>query len=275
MPDFATYRDRYLPQMRMERDAGGVLLATLFARDGGPFRGDVHHPDFGDYTYAFADIGSDPRNEVVILHVPFAERHSGGDASRAAQRDQYGLVAYAQNKPPLERVTDWYGTAYHGTHYLFNLMDVQVPIIGVVSGHATLHAEVALLSDIVLSAEDAIFREAHYHGGFVPGDGVQIVWPIFIGMNRARHALLTGKVFTAQEALDIGFVHEVWPKDKLLGRAREIAQGLLNKSPITRRYARMALTQEIKMKLRELLHYGLVMEGVGTYDREFRREGKR
>lgn len=272
MSRFQDYKNKYAT-IRMERSQSGILQMTFSDPDGGPFRGNVHNPGEQDYSFAFTDVAGDEGNQVVIMDFPFAERHTQPGAS--AQRDQYGLVSYSQQAPPAELVTRWGRTSWVGKNVLMRLLDIEAPVIATMSGHATLHAEVGLLADIVLSADDAIYREAHLHAGFVPGDGVHVVWPMILGPSRGRYALMTGKVFTAEEAHQIGFVHELWPKDKLLGRAQELAERLIQKSPLSRRYARVVLTQRFKKEMLELLGYGLALESLGTLDREFRREEER
>ena len=52
------------------------------------------------------------------------------------------------------------------------LLEIEVPVIGAVNGPATVHAELAVLSDIVLAAEHAYFSDApHFRFGTVPADG--------------------------------------------------------------------------------------------------------
>ena len=51
-------------------------------------------------------------------------------------------------------------------------------MIAAVNGPALIHAELAVLCDIVLAAETAEFQDApHFPMGLVPGDGVHVVWP--------------------------------------------------------------------------------------------------
>jgi enoyl-CoA hydratase/carnithine racemase len=45
----------------------------------------------------------------------------------------------------------------------------------------------------------------------VPGDGMHIVYPLLLGMNRGRYFLLTGQTLDAQKALELGLVAEVLP----------------------------------------------------------------
>src|ERR1700752_1174112 len=106
-----------------------------------------------------------------------------------------------------------------------NLLDIEVPVIAAVNGPALIHAEIAVLSDIVIASDNAEFQDApHFPNGLVPGDGVHIVWPLVLGVNRGRYFLLTGQKLSAREAQTLGVVSEVVPRERLLNRAREIAE---------------------------------------------------
>ena len=73
--------------------------------------------------------------------------------------------------------------------------------------------------------ENTEFQDApHFPNGLVPGDGVHIVWPLVLGVNRGRYFLLTGQKLSAREAQTLGVVSEVVPRERLLSRAREIAR---------------------------------------------------
>jgi hypothetical protein len=57
-----------------------------------------------------------------------------------------------------------------------NHLNIEVPIIAAVNGPALIHAELAVLCDIVLAAEHAEFQDApHFPNGIVPGDGVHVI----------------------------------------------------------------------------------------------------
>ena len=96
----------------------------------------------------------------------------------------------------------------------------------------------------------------------VPGDGMHIVMPLLMGLNRGRYFLLTGQKISAEEAKDIGLVNEVLPADQLLDRARELARQLMLQPKLVRRYTRVALTEEIRSRMQGLLGSGLALEGM-------------
>ena len=86
-----------------------------------------------------------------------------------------------------------------------NLLNIEVPMISAVNGPAMRHSEMPLLCDIVLAAEEASFQDFRYFvGGLMPGDGVHIVYPLLLGLNRGRYFLLTGQTISAAEAKTLG-----------------------------------------------------------------------
>ena len=103
-------------------------------------------------------------------------------------------------------------------------------------------------------------NSAHFPSDVVPGDGMHIVYPLLLGMNRGRYFLLTGQTLDAHKALELGLVAEVLPPDKLLARAWELAEDLARRPTLLLRYTRLLLTQALRRHMHDLLGYGLGME---------------
>src|SRR5215510_770301 len=224
VPTLKEYAEKY-PNISMERRDG--ILLIRFHTDGGPFAWSLEaHRDLG---YAFDDIGSDTENRLVIMT-------GTGDRFLGSRPPAPGAGA------PKTTARSFDAVYWEGKRLLTNLLEIPVPMISAVNGPATIHAELPLLCDIVLASEQATFQDApHFPGGTVPGDGVHVVWPLVLGANRGRYFLLTGQKLSAQEALKLGVISEVVSRDKLLSRARELAEQLAKQPPLTLRYARVAL----------------------------------
>jgi len=92
------------------------------------------------------------------------------------------------------------------------------------------------------------------------------VWPLLLGQNRGRYFLLTGQKLSAREALGLGVVSEVLPRQELLPRAWQLAEQLAERPPLTLRYTKVALTIQLKRLMQDMLGYGLAVEGLAAVD---------
>lgn len=243
---FEDYCDRY-QSISMRRE-DGILEITL-GTDGGPLQwGRRPHAELEE---AFLNIGRDRHNQVVIMT-------GTGDAFS-------GPVAEAESNRAAHKQTpdEWAELGWESNRLLANLLAIDVPMISAVNGPAARHAELPVMCDIVLAAENASFQDsAHYTGGLVPGDGVHVVFPLIMGLNRGRYFLLTGQVIDADKALEFGLVNEVLPAKSLLPRAWELARQIMQQPEMNRRYTRLLLTEQLRRQLQELLPYGLALEGL-------------
>ena len=158
-------------------------------------------------------------------------------------------------------------TYWEGKQLLTNLLDIEVPMISAINGPALRHSELPLLCDIVLASDTAAFQDSgHFVNGLIPGDGMHVIYPLLLGLNRGRYFLLTGQTLDARQALELGLVSEVLPREGLLPRAWELAEELAEQSDLVLRYSRVLLTQNVKRQMQDLLGYGLALEGLGSAD---------
>ena len=138
-------------------------------------------------------------------------------------------------------------------------------MISAINGPALRHSELPLLCDIVLAAEETTFQDsAHFANGLVPGDGMHIVYPLLMGLNRGRYFLLTGQTLKPGRRRKWVWSDEVLPRQELLPRAWALAEQLAQRPPLVLRYSRVLLTQQLKRLMHDLLGYGLALEGLGV-----------
>ncbi len=247
MATFDQYSGKY-QSIQMER-RNGILQMTLHTNVDSMQWGGTPHKELPE---AFADIGSDPENLVVIMT-------GTGDAFTGPP----GTPESTPKRTPRE----WDKTYWEGKHLRSNLLDIEVPMISAINGPALRHSELPLLCDIVLASEEASFQDSgHFINGLIPGDGMHVIYPLLLGLNRGRYFLLTGQTIGARQAQELGLVSEVLPRQELLPRAWELAEQLTKQSPLVLRYSRVLLTQYVKRQMQDLLGYGLALEGLGSAD---------
>jgi len=115
------------------------------------------------------------------------------------------------------------------------------PLIAAVNGAAIAGGcGIATLCDFTLAAPEAKFGYTEVRIGFIPAI-VSVFLIRQIGEKRARDLLLTGRIFDAAEAHQIGLVTEVVPADQLVSAARELAAALLAASPTSIAHAKRLL----------------------------------
>ena len=103
-------------------------------------------------------------------------------------------------------------------------VDVFKPVIAAVNGWAVAAGlENALLADIRIVAENAVFGALERRWNIVAGDGMTVRLPLVVGYARAMEMIITGRPVDADEALRIGLANEVVPAGTALERALELA----------------------------------------------------
>ncbi|MFI5717648.1 enoyl-CoA hydratase/isomerase family protein [Nocardia sp. NPDC051750] len=257
---YSEYKDRYA-NYRFELSDDGILFMQCHT-DGDSLVWDwKSHDEMAD---AFADVAGDREIKVLI--------HTGTGANYNAN---WGLLPDGSLPEPIYQAMpgargQWKldEKAWYNRNLMFNVLNVDVPIISAVNGPCNIHSEVPLMADIVLASDDAWFSDAaHFPRGQVPGDGQHVIWNFLVGHNRGRYLLLTGKKLGAAEAKEWGAVAEVLPKDQLLDRAWELAHDLAKRPPMVLRYTRQLFTHELKRAFLDQMGQGIGWE---TYaQREF------
>ena len=164
----------------------------------------------------FRDFRDDPELRVAILT-------GGGEKFFSAGWD---LKAAADG----DAVDGDYGVGGFGG--LQELPGLNKPVIAAINGIACGGGlELALSTDIILAARHATFALPEIRSGTV-ADAASIKLPKRIPYHIAMELLLTGRWFDADEGHRWGLVNEVLDADRLMERARELAELIASGPPL-------------------------------------------
>ena len=241
-----SYFDAY-ENFAVTRSEGGVLTVRFHTNDKEhTFTGTTHH----DFPHLIEDIAYDRDNKVLVLtgtgstFIDAIDGPSLGDFTKPWEADK----AYLEGRRGIQR-----------------LVDIEMPIVAAVNGPVSVHSEYALLADVIVASDTAVFSDfPHLGAGIAPGDGLVVVWEEVLGLNRARFLELTRGAFTAQEALAWGAVGEVVPQQQVLARAQELAEQMTATPQLTNRYVAMIFRQRISRRLNEGMLLGMALESLSA-----------
>jgi enoyl-CoA hydratase/carnithine racemase len=157
----------------------------------------------------------------------------------------------------------------------YAVMDSSVPVIAAVNGAAYGGGcELALACDFIYAATSARFALTETTLGIMPGCGGTQNLPRSVGERRAKELILTGRAFSAAEALEWGMVNRVCEPAELLAAALETADAICANAPVSVRQAKRSIHCGLNADLRT----GLAFE-IESYNRtvvtEDRLEGVR
>jgi enoyl-CoA hydratase/carnithine racemase len=157
----------------------------------------------------------------------------------------------------------------------YSVLNCSVPTIAAVNGIAFGGGcEIALCCDFIYAATTARFGQPEVTRGIMPGAGGTQNLPRAVGERRAKEVILSGRPFTAQQALAWGLANELCEPAELIPRVMEVARAIAANAPIAVRQAKKAIHQGLQTDLTS----GLLIE-VQAYERmistEDRHEGVR
>jgi len=253
---FDSYKNKY-SHVHFERK-DGILQMTLHTNNGPLQWGPSSQSQL---VQAFTDVGADRDNRLIIL--------TGTGDVFCGPKAEVGRSFYKEVQDNITAdLLD--KTHWNAKRLMTRLLDIEVPIIAIVNGPAMRHSEIPLMCDIVIAADDASFEDtAHFQiASQVPGDGLNIVYTMLLGLNRARYFMLMGEIIPAKKALELGLISEVMPRKDLLPRAWEIAKQLAQKNDLLLRYTRVVLTQPLRNWMERDVMYHLGMEALAKLDKE-------
>ena len=170
---------------------------------------------------------------------------------------------------------------------IFELIDqLDIPTIAAVHG-ACLGGgmELAIACDIVIASEKAVFGQPEIKLGFFPPYAA-IRLPELVGPAKAIEVCTTGKRYSAEDSLKMGFVSQIAGSDDFEAAVEKLIKEIKTSSPLIIRLNKRAVRKHLKMDFAEALpsvgDYFLnrlmktedVLEGIKSFEEKRKPEWK-
>jgi enoyl-CoA hydratase len=254
-------QDRYR-HVLIDHRANGVTVATLN-------RPEKLNAVNGRLHYELANLGRDAdldrRTKVLVITGSGRAFCAGGDFSS-------GSVPDAGAGDPAANGVDM---MLEARMIVDGLLECTKPVLAAVGGFAMgLGATVALLCDIVVADRSATFADTHVSMGIGAGDGGQLIWPLLMGVNRAKYFLMTGDRLQAEEAERLGLVNFVTEDGRALARALEIADRLAAGPTAAITASKVPINTWIRAQSAQILPLSLKMEELTIATDDAREAGR-
>ncbi len=257
-------QDRYRHIAIDHRD-NGVTIATLN-------RPEKLNAVNGRLHYELANLGRDAdldkRTRVLVLAANGRAFFAGGDFSG-------GSVPTSDSGGDPDPTANGIDMMTEARMIVDGLLECSKPVISAVQGFAMgLGATIALLCDIVVAERSATFADTHVNLGIGAGDGGQVIWPLLMGVNRAKYYLMTGDRLPAPEAERLGLVNFVTDDGGALDRALEIADRLAAGPAAAISASKVPINMWIRAQSAQILPLSLRMEELNMHTADAREAAK-
>jgi len=184
------------------------------------------------------------------------------------------FVAGADIEQMREMTKDEFTSYCKTAHGIFDsLQQAPFPVIAAINGYALGGGcEFAVACDIRIASGNAKIGFPETKLGLFPcWGGTQRITRI-TGIGKAKELIFTGKMITAEEALEIGLVDKVVKQEELLDEVLEMAGQIASNSPLAVSFAKKVINKGSDMDISQGLDYELE-NGLECFDSKDRVEG--
>ncbi len=211
------------------------------------------------------DLADDPKVSAVLLTGAGDFFSVGGDVKAMSDRPGGDVLEEGEVHDPMI-----------SRRLVNRLLELDKPIVCAIQGDCIgLAATIALLCDVSVIAEDARIGDTHVSRvGLVAGDGGTVIWPLLLGVNKAKEFLMRGTILKGREADRIGLVNHCVAKAEVLSRAREIAVELAHGPAWAIRWTKLSINQVVKDRVNHLMEASMALEQV-TFETADHKEATR
>jgi enoyl-CoA hydratase len=130
------------------------------------------------------------------------------------------------------------------------------PVVCMVNGLALgAGCELMISCDIIIAADDVKVGQTEVRVGLIPGGGGTQVLPRIVGEKKAKELIFTGAMISAQEAMNLGIVNQVVPREQLREATQKMVDSLLRNSPAIIGLAKIAINRSLEVPLQAGMSY--------------------
>lgn len=133
-----------------------------------------------------------------------------------------------------------------------SLLDLAVPVVGALNGHAVGGGfGLALVCDVRIGAVDAKYGANFVRLGLAPGMAISYLLPRLVGVAHASELLLTGRLVDGAEAARLGILNRAVPAGDVLAEAMAVARSIAEAAPLAVRATKQAIRRGLALHVRE------------------------
>jgi len=119
---------------------------------------------------------------------------------------------------------------------------LEIPSIAAINGWALgTGLELAMACTMRVASAGVLLGQPEVRLGIIPGAGGTQRLPRLVGMGRAMEMILTGEAIPAEEALSVGLVNRVVPREKLMEETLKLARIIAEQPRMAVQYAKEAV----------------------------------
>jgi len=181
----------------------------------------LNHALWDDLITAFDQAENDPEVRVIILCGVARAFCSGWDLKGSyyiSVPEGYDQWTAGNALSTLRRISERY----------LKIMNIPKPVIAQIRGYClAAGCYLAMLCDIAIAAEDALFGHPVGRGGV---DSMPL-WITYLGYRKAKELLMTQQIIDGKEAARIGLINRAVPGDKLEEEVWKMAKLFTESSP--------------------------------------------
>ena len=217
--------------LELKPGSDGVLEITL----GNPDRlNAVTAAGHSELVSVWPEIDADSGVKVVLLRAEGRAFSAGGD---------FEMISEIIEEPRTHR-----RVLKEARELVRNIIECSKPIVSAINGPAVgAGLAAALMADIPVAAKSARIIDGHTTIGVTAGDHAAVIWPLLIGMAKAKFYLLTNEPLDGEEAERIGLVARVVDDDDLDSYTRDLASNLAAGSDEALQWTKHTLNHWLRM----------------------------